>query len=142
MRACSLACAVRFPELWRTLAWEHGCDLIVHPSAFIRDPTFATYHQFVTTRAVENGVYVLSVNYAGDAFGDSIVATPWVGPVPGIDGGADLAPTSLGMQPDVLPLVVDQSTLLAVRRSYPYRRDLSPVLRDGGAHAYVAARFS
>ena len=28
---------LRFPELWRRLAWEEDCDLIVHPSAFVRD---------------------------------------------------------------------------------------------------------
>ena len=26
---------LRFPELWRRLAWEEDCDLIVHPSAFV-----------------------------------------------------------------------------------------------------------
>ena len=28
---------LRFPALWRRLAWEEDCDLIVHPSAFVRD---------------------------------------------------------------------------------------------------------
>lgn len=41
---------LRFCELYRTLAWDQGCDLILHPSAFVRDATFPCYHPFVTTR--------------------------------------------------------------------------------------------
>ena len=33
---------LRFPELWRRLAWEEDCDLIVHPSAFV--PAHANCH--------------------------------------------------------------------------------------------------
>lgn len=119
---------VRFPELWRRLAWDERCDLIVHPSAFVRDATFACYQQFVTTRAVENGVYVLSVNHAGAQFGDSLAVPPWVGPVPGLKD--DLAAASLGIEEGVLPLLVDPAHLAAVRRAYPYRRDLNPALRS------------
>ena len=54
----------------------------LHPAAFVRDATFHCYHQFAMTRAVENGVYLLSVNYAGASFGDSIAVGPWIGPVP------------------------------------------------------------
>ena len=31
------------------------------------------YHTFVTTRAVENGIYVLSVNFAGADFTNAVV---------------------------------------------------------------------
>ena len=31
---------IRFPELYRALAWDAGCDLVLHPAAFIRDATF------------------------------------------------------------------------------------------------------
>ena len=116
---------LRFPELYRAIAWDAGCDLILHPSAFVRDATFSCYHQFVTTRAVENGVYVLSVNYAGALFGDSIAAPPWVGPVP---DSAELAATTLGLEEGVLPLTVEPAHLAAVRSAYPYRRDRHPTL--------------
>ena len=71
-------------------------------------------------------MYVLSVNYAGSSFGESIAAPPWVGPVPGL--ATDLAPSSLGIEEGVLPLVVQSAHLAAVRRAYPYRRDVSPTL--------------
>ena len=118
---------IRFPELYRKLAWDADCDLILHPSAFIRDATFPCYHQFVTTRAVENGVYLLSVNYAGEDFGDSIAVPPWVGPVPGlIDEGDDqggayghdegvLSTRSLGIEEGVLPLLVQPFSAIARR---------------------------
>ena len=96
---------LRFPALWRRLAWEEDCDLIVHPSAFVRDATFPMYHTFVTTRAVENGIYVLSVNFAGADFGESIAAPPWVGPVPGL---ADQRARVLGCDEGVMSCVLNQ----------------------------------
>jgi len=117
---------LRFPELYRSLAWGEGCDLILHPAAFVRDATFHCYHQFAMTRAVENGVYLLSVNYAGASFGDSIAVGPWIGPVPEL--AEELSPSSLGVQEGVLPLTVEPSHLEAVRRAYPYRRNLNPAL--------------
>ena len=35
----SICYDIRFPELFRRLAWDEGCDLVLHPSAFIRDAT-------------------------------------------------------------------------------------------------------
>lgn len=121
---------LRFPELFREYVWGRGCDLIIHPSAFVRDATFPTYHAFVTTRAQENGAYVLSVSYAGSNFGSSIAAPPWLGPVPGLAGEQDieLAPSVLGTEEGVLPLVVEPRTLSAVRAAYPYRADRHPTL--------------
>mmetsp|Transcript_27827 Transcript_27827/g.86027 ORF Transcript_27827/g.86027 Transcript_27827/m.86027 type:complete len:335 (-) Transcript_27827:106-1110(-) len=112
---------LRFPELWRYYR-DLGCDLVLHPSAFSRDATFPGYHPFVTTRAIENGFYVLSVNFAGERFGASIAAPPWVGAVP---GAADQAVATLGTKEDVLPLIVDAEILAAVRKSYPYKRNLN-----------------
>ena len=118
---------IRFPELYRALAWDHECDIVLHPAAFIRDATFPMYHTFVQTRAVENGIYLLSVSYAGERFGASIACPPWVGPVPGL--AQELAPASLGTEEGVLPLVVEPRHLDCVRRAYPYRRNVNPVLR-------------
>ena len=64
------------------MAFEQNCDLILHPSAFVKDATYFGYHPIVVSRAIENSVHVLSVNYAGETFGGSIFAGPWWGPVP------------------------------------------------------------
>jgi len=127
---------LRFPELWRHLAWEENCDLILHPSAFGRDATFPMYHTFVSTRAVENGIYVLSVNFAGAEFGESIAAPPWVGPVPGC---ADQCARILGCDEGVLALRCETAVLDAVRAAYPYRRNAHPCLRASAPVAVAPA---
>ena len=160
---------LRFPALWRRLAWEEDCDLIVHPSAFVRDSrlrranqvsrrlqflkgirlradlrylhagTFPMYHTFVTTRAVENGIYVLSVNFAGADFGESIAAPPWVGPVPGL---ADQRARVLSCDEGVLALSCETAVLDAVRQAYPYRRNAHPSLRASPPVAVTPAAVS
>ncbi|MGI9404759.1 MAG: carbon-nitrogen hydrolase family protein, partial [Hyphomicrobiaceae bacterium] len=69
---------IRFPELLRTLVLDHGVELILHCGAYGRDESFDSWHAFVTTRAMENQVYVLSLNRAGAQFGDSVFCGPWV----------------------------------------------------------------
>jgi len=97
------------------------------------------YHTFVTTRAVENGIYVLSVNFAGADFGESIAAPPWVGPVPGL---ADQRARVLGCDEGVLALSCETAVLDAVRAAYPYRRNAHPSLRAAPPVAVTPAAVS
>ena len=69
---------IRFAELARTLVLHHGVDCILHTGAYARDPSFHSWHAFVKTRAMENQIYVLSLNRAGDYFGQSVFMPPWV----------------------------------------------------------------
>ncbi len=69
---------IRFPELSRSLALEHKTDLILHCGAYARDPSFYSWHHFVVSRALENQLYVLSLNRAGAEFGNSILCPPWI----------------------------------------------------------------
>ncbi len=69
---------IRMPELTRTLAIDHGVQLVLHCSAHARDESFYSWHQFVVCRAVENQVYFLSLNRAGTNYGNSIFCTPWI----------------------------------------------------------------
>jgi nitrilase len=69
---------IRAPELCRTLAVDHGVDCILHTGAYARDPSFYSWHAFATTRAVENQLYFLSLNRAGQHFGHSVFCPPWV----------------------------------------------------------------
>ena len=115
---------LRFPELWRLLAWTKHCDVILHPCAFSRDATWKTWHPFVTTRAVENGVYVVSANYAGSHFGDSIVCPPWVGSVASADGGTTRNSEILvckGTMEGHNHVIIDQTLLRDVRKQAPFR---------------------
>lgn len=69
---------IRVPELSRTLVLRHGVDLILHCGAYFRDESFASWHAFVMTRALENQCFVLSLNRAGQDYGNSVLCPPWV----------------------------------------------------------------
>lgn len=69
---------LRFPELYRELCCQRGVDLIVHAVAFYNDESYPSWHHFVVTRAMENQVYFLSLNRAGEDYGSSIFCPPWV----------------------------------------------------------------
>lgn len=105
---------LRFPLHWRQMS---GCDLVLHPCCFERDDTFASWHSFVETRAIENGYYVLSINHAGENYGASIAMPPWHGYL----GGSELlAPTVLGTEAANLELTVERRMIEAVREKHPY----------------------
>lgn len=105
----------RFPELCRTLALDHGVDVILHPVAFYRDSTFASWHQCVITRAIENQVHFLSLNRGGENYGASIFASPWM------DG--DKQPVAFEDKESFRLLEVDSAYTAEVRQQYPYRED-------------------
>jgi len=69
---------IRFPELCRRLAVEHKVQLILHCGAYYRDESFSSWHPFAITRAVENQVYLLSLNRAGKHYGESLFCPPWM----------------------------------------------------------------
>ena len=68
----------RFPEYSRLLVEKFKLDFILHPVAFVEDDTFPSWHNFVITRALENHVYFLSINRAGQSWGNSIFCSPWI----------------------------------------------------------------
>ncbi len=105
----------RFPDLTRTLAIKHGVDLILHPVAFYRDSTFASWHQFAITRAIENQVHLLSLNRAGENYGDSIFVPPW------IEGWKQ--PLEFGDEESFRIIEVDNDFTAEMRQRYPYRKD-------------------
>ena len=69
---------IRPPELTRTLAVDHGVEVVLHCSAFYRDETFYSWHHFSVCRAVENQIFFLSLNRAGENYGNSLFCTPWM----------------------------------------------------------------
>ncbi|MBM7095787.1 carbon-nitrogen hydrolase family protein [Bacillus sp. H-16] len=69
---------MRFPELARKYALEKEVDCLLHPVAFYKDQSYPSWHHFVHTRALENQVYMLSLNQAGEKYGRSVFCPPWV----------------------------------------------------------------
>ncbi|CAK9017228.1 Omega-amidase NIT2 (Nitrilase homolog 2) [Durusdinium trenchii] len=117
-----LICAdMRYTELCRELAIGRGCDVLLHPTAFARDVTFASWPSFVECRALENQVYWAAVNYAGDHFGGSMWCPPWV----------DGVERSLAIEEAVVVHEATKEELASVRSSFPFlaaRKDRSDYL--------------
>lgn len=114
---------IRIPELTRTLALQHGVQLILHCGAYARDESFYSWHHFAVSRAMENQVYLLSLNRAGADFGDSLFCGPWVD---------EAAPAVAFPQYEeaMLSLEVDPARIETVRRHYSFLADR---LEDYGA---------
>lgn len=106
---------LRFAELFQRYAKQCQVDVMLHPVAFARDMTFASWHPFVITRALENQVYFVSLNQAGEYFGASIICPPWV------DNEQPLL--TLGTEESFTVVEIDQQLLRQVREGIPYARD-------------------
>ncbi|MDR5902463.1 carbon-nitrogen hydrolase family protein [Halomonas icarae] len=113
---------MRFPELTRRLCREFGVDVILHPVAFSKDLSYYSWHQFVTTRALENQVYFLSVNRSGEHFGQSFLCPPWIDDT--------LPATVLGESEEFHLMEVDPRVISDARARLPFRKD---VLEDYSA---------
>lgn len=108
---------MRNPTLSRRLAAPpHLCDVILQPAAFSRDVSFRTWRSFRETRAVENSVYFVGVNYAGEYYGETSFVGPWV--------DEDHEPATLGAEEGVLVGEVRREVLEGVRRDFPYHRQV------------------
>ncbi len=106
---------IRIPEMLRTLCVENSVQLVLHCGAYARDESFYSWHQFAVTRAMENLVYLLSLNRAGDFFGESIFCPPWVDEThPEIVFPSDET---------LMVLDVDPNDLAKTRAKYPFLDD-------------------
>lgn len=113
----SICYDLRFPELYRRLAVEGGADVILHPVAFARDLSFPSWHSFAITRAMENQVWFLSLNRAGETWGKSILAPP----------AMDEAhpPVVFGDGEEFRLLDLDDEAVKRARDVLPFRKDLA-----------------
>ena len=107
---------IRFPEITRSLALKDGIQLLLHPVGFFKDETFSSWPIFVVTRAIENQVYILSVNRAGRNNGGSIFAPPLM------DWKKETK--ILGSGEAIIEGIVDTSVVEQARMAYQYRKDL------------------
>ncbi len=110
---------LRIPELTRTLVLDHGVDVILHCGAYFRDTSFATWHDFTTTRALENQVFFLSLNRAGTDYGNSRFCYPWMD-----DNRQAVAFAEHDEQ--FLNIELDPAEILAARETYSFLQDRLP----------------
>lgn len=106
---------IRFPELTRKMALSHGIDLLLHPVAFFRDNSYPSWHHFVITRALENQIYLLSINRAGKDFGQSIFCPPWI--------DFTVRPKVLGDGEQIVSCEINLDFIAQVRKEYNFRAD-------------------
>lgn len=105
----------RFPQLTNLISAKFQPDLIIHPVAFPKDSTFKSWHPFVICRAVESQAYFLSLNRAGDGWGDSIFCPPWI--------DEHIKPVTFGSEEEFKTFAIDSGILDQIRTQYPFRKD-------------------
>ncbi|MBC8476093.1 MAG: carbon-nitrogen hydrolase family protein [Gammaproteobacteria bacterium] len=107
---------IRIPELSRALVVDHDVNLLLHCGAYFRDESFSSWHSFAITRAMENQVYLLSLNRAGADYGGSIFCPPWMDD----DQPAQSFET---YNEDFRQLELDPALLLDTRSRYTFLKD-------------------
>ncbi|MBN8411557.1 carbon-nitrogen hydrolase family protein [Halomonas cupida] len=105
---------LRFGELAARYR-QQGVDLMLHPVAFTRDFSFASWHSFITTRAMEHQCYWLSLNRAGDDWGHSTLCPPLL--------TADIPAQPLSHQEGIVCRELDRQQLMEARARLPLARD-------------------
>ena len=111
----------RFPSLAQSYAGgKHNVDVLLHPAAFVRDVTFATWKSFRETRAIETSCYFIGLNYSGTTHGETTVVPPWVDD----SGNPDTTAVSLGCDESWLVCDIQRSVLDHVRSTFPFYRIL------------------
>lgn len=107
---------IRIPELSRALTLKHGVDLILHCGAYYRDESFETWHSFTTARAMENQIFLLSLNRAGKNWGNSAFCRPWI--------DKNNPPVQFAQtDEDFRYLTIEKQELHRVREEYTFLKD-------------------
>ena len=106
---------MRFPDFAKTLSVHYAVQAVLHCVAFYRDESFYSWPSFVVTRAMENQIYWLSLNRAGEQFGGSVFCSPWV--------DEDMPVQVLGTAEECVYLDLQQSEIDRVRLAYTFSSD-------------------
>jgi N-carbamoylputrescine amidase len=106
-----------FPESCRCLAIA-GAELIIAPYA---TPVDDPWENFLTTRALENGLFVAACNHVGKEgdwvmSGKSMIITP----------RGKIAVQASGLEEQIISCEVARDDVFAARRSFPLFRDRRP----------------
>jgi predicted amidohydrolase len=105
---------LRFPELYRALALDHGAEVLIVPAAFTAHTGAAHWHVLLRARAIENQCFVVAAGQVGvhnpkrATYGHSMVIDPWGTPIAELADGAG-----------VVVAEIDPDALARVRREMP-----------------------
>jgi predicted amidohydrolase len=105
---------IRYPNLsqFLTADKDHRVDCIIQPTACFRDCAFRTWSSFQETRAVENSIYWIGVNYSGDDYGGTSIVQPFV--------DDDHEPITLDCDESYAIIQLSRETLDDVRSKFPF----------------------
>jgi predicted amidohydrolase len=116
---------LRFPELFRRLSIGESADVILHPVAYPFDFTFPSYHSFVAVRALENLVYMVSLNRSAPASEEGIRSdVNWVRSIfcpP--DWPQENSIEIFNDGEEFRPLTIERDALNRARLNYPFMED-------------------
>jgi deaminated glutathione amidase len=107
---------LRFPELYRRLAFDDGAEVIVVPAAFTAHTGRAHWHVLLRARAIENQCWIVAAGQHGrhndkrESFGHSVIVDPW---------GTVVAESEAGDGAIVAP--IDPEAVERTRRQMPCR---------------------
>jgi predicted amidohydrolase len=90
------------------------CQVILQPACFSRDLSFRTWKSFRETRAVENSVYFVALNYAGSNYGESSITPPWV--------DENHEPIVCNTEPGIFESTLEKNAVKWAREEMPYYR--------------------
>ena len=109
---------IRFPGLTRALCQTHGAQVVLHVGAYYTDESYWSWYHFVVARAIENQVFLLSLNRAGETYGGSMFCSPWV------DETAE--PVRYPKEETLMRFHIDTAQIDQVRKDYTFVADARP----------------
>lgn len=115
---------MRFPELYQRLRFEHGCEVLLMPSAFTMETGEAHWEPLLRARAIECQCFVVAAAQAGrhnedgnrrTSWGHSIAIDPW-GRVLADMGGEEVGLRVVELDRTVLESTRNRMPLVSQRR--------------------------
>ena len=106
---------MRFGQYISKIVDERQIHIMLHPVAFSQDGSFASWRSFVCTRALENNIYWLSINRAGEGWGHSVFCPPWF--------ESESEVVSLGETEELHRVELDHERLQYAKETYPIGYD-------------------
>lgn len=110
----SICYDIRFPHLYREQALA-GADILTAPAAFTCQTGKAHWHILQRSRAIENGVFVISAAQGGnhddgrETYGHSLIVNPW----------GEIVAEKADEEPGVLLADIDLSEVAKARKKIP-----------------------
>ncbi|MED6150558.1 Deaminated glutathione amidase, chloroplastic/cytosolic, partial [Stylosanthes scabra] len=115
---------LRFPEIYQSLRFQHGAQVLLVPSAFTKVTGEAHWETLLRARAIENQCYVIAAAQAGkhndkrESYGDTLIIDPW---------GTVIGRLPDGLSTGIVVADIDLSLVDSVREKMPIAKQRKPI---------------